>query len=149
VAACARSCSDSVSAHAQRKCAARRTAAGDSRGDDAEGVCPHAVGSGALDRGGGMGQGHATRMVPTRLRAHTGRTTPGSRWHTFSHVSSASGAGGVRLRRRAPGTASRLEQRRAIAEQRHSVGGTPRRTAAGVTAQGGRRTRGLPCGVGW
>jgi hypothetical protein len=89
------------------------------------------------------------RMVPTRLRAHAGRTTPESRWRTFGRVSSASGAGGVRLRRQAPGTASWLEQRRAIAEQQHSGGGTPWRTTAGVMAQGGRRTRGLPCGVGW
>jgi hypothetical protein len=33
--------------------AARWTTVGDLRGDDAEGVCSYAVGSGALDRGGG------------------------------------------------------------------------------------------------
>jgi hypothetical protein len=46
----ARSCSDGVSAHARRKRAARQIAAGDLHGDDVERVCPHAVGSGVLDR---------------------------------------------------------------------------------------------------
>jgi hypothetical protein len=35
----------------RRRHAARRTAAGDLRGDEAEGVCSYVVGSGALDRG--------------------------------------------------------------------------------------------------
>jgi hypothetical protein len=57
--------------------------------------------------GGGAGQGHAVRMG-----ALVGRATLGSRRCAFGHVSSACGADSTRLRRRAPGTASRLEQRR-------------------------------------
>jgi hypothetical protein len=74
----------------------------------------------------------------TWLRARAGRATPASRWRTFSHVSSASGAGGASLRRELLARASWLEQRRAAAEQRRSGDGTPRRTATDAMAQGGR-----------
>jgi hypothetical protein len=70
------------------------------------------------------------RTLAMRLRARTGRAMPGSRWRAFGRVSSASGAGGVRLDHQAPGAASRLEQRRATAEQWRSGDGTPRRTKA-------------------
>jgi hypothetical protein len=43
------------------------------------------------------------RTVPTRLRARAGIATQGPRRCAFSRISSASRAGGVRLRRRAPG----------------------------------------------
>jgi hypothetical protein len=65
--------------------------------------------------GGGAGQGHAARMG-----ALVGRATLGSRWRAFGHVISASGADSARLRRRAPGTASRLEQRRWDSTVHHS-----------------------------
>jgi hypothetical protein len=57
--------------------------------------------------GGGAGQGHTAHMGVL-----VGRATLGSRRRAFGHVSSASGVDTVRLRRRAPGTTSRLEQRR-------------------------------------
>jgi hypothetical protein len=111
----------------------RWTAAGDLHGDDAKGVCPYVVGSGALDKG--VARGRATQrawacqcMAPTWLHACTGRATPESRRRAFGRVSSASGPGGVRLHRRAPGAASRLEQRRAAAEQWRS--GVARRLKA-------------------
>jgi hypothetical protein len=96
--------------------------AGDLRGDNTEGVCLYVIGSGALDRGwcGTGPRGAPGRASAWRLHGYTcgSRATPGSRRRAFSHVSSASGAGGVRLRHRAPGAASLLEQRRAAAEQR-------------------------------
>jgi hypothetical protein len=41
--------------------------------------------------------------APIRLCARVGSATQGPRWCAFNRVSSASGAGGTRLRRRAPG----------------------------------------------
>jgi hypothetical protein len=93
---------------------------------------------------------HGRASAPwLRGYARARRATPGSRRRAFGRVSSAGGAGGVRLCRRAPGVASRLEQRRATTEQWHNGDGMPRRTVADATAQGGRRTCGPPCGAGW
>jgi hypothetical protein len=64
------------------------------------------------------------RTLAMRLRACASRVMPGSRRCAFDRVSSASGVGGVRLRHRAPGAASRLEQRRAAPEQWRSDDGT-------------------------
>jgi hypothetical protein len=59
------------------------------------------------------------------------------------------GAGGVRLHRQAPGVSilggATMGGSRAAA----SGDGTPWRTTADATAQGGRRTRGRPCGAVW
>jgi hypothetical protein len=59
--------------------------------------------------GAAENRGGAT-VTAYRLRAHVTRAMPRSRRRAFGHISSASGAGGTRLRRRAPGAASRLEQ---------------------------------------
>jgi hypothetical protein len=120
-------------------------------GGDAEGVCPYAVGEEVSWTGGESMRprgthGHASAPW---LRVNAGRTTPESRRRSFGHVSSASGKGGARLRHRAlgmgiPGGAT-TGSSRAVA----SDDGMPRRTAADAMTQGGRRTHGRPCGVGW
>jgi hypothetical protein len=73
---------------------------------------------------------------------------PGSRRRTFGRVSSASGAGGARLHRRAPGAGIPAG---AVTGSSRAVGsgdGTPWCTTADVMAQGSRRTRGHPCDGG-
>jgi hypothetical protein len=62
---------------------------------------------GELDRGGiqvstRRNEG-CQHTAPTQLRARVSSATQGPRQRAFGRVSSASGAGGARLRRRAPG----------------------------------------------
>jgi hypothetical protein len=78
-----------------------------------------------------------------------GSATQGPRWHAFSRVSSASVAGGTRLRHRAPGVGIPDGAVTGSSRAEGSSDGTPRCTAADMTAQGGRRTHGHSCGTGW
>jgi hypothetical protein len=131
--------------------ATRRTTTGDLRGDDAEGVCPYVVGSGALE-GGCAGQGHA--------RAHRHASAPWLRG--YAHASTGLRRGlDVALSAtsaRPVGQAARGFVVELLAwhpdwssdgRQWRSVDGTPRHITANSTAQGGRRTHGPPCGTGW
>jgi hypothetical protein len=128
-----------------------------------EGVCPYAAGEEVSWTGGELmwprgTHGHASAPW---LRAPADRAMPGSRRRAFDRISSASGAGGVRLHRRVPSAgipdgAATGSSRAAISGDGMprptavaSGDGTPRRTAADAMTQGGRCTRGRPCGAGW
>jgi hypothetical protein len=115
---------------------------------DVEAVRPYTVGEEVSWTGGESMRPHCTlgRASAPWLcgYARAGRAMLGARWRAFTHVSSASGAGGARLRRQPPGAGisggAAMGGNRAVA----SGNGTPRCTAADPMAQGGRCTRGHP-----